>query len=507
MELLKIILLILMNINSYLFLFQSIDTIRFGFILSRTGAHSPSKLKQINSNDNIIYKDIFGYEWFAENELTSVGKRQHFYLGLRNNLEYKNKLCSENYHPKEILVYSSESNKTIQSSYAQLHGLYQKNNITLTNQQMENAVPPLNSDCGYINEKIELDKNKYFMPNNMQIVPVHTFYEKDHNYLLEKEKNCPNIQKFYQKLELLSQKKREGILNYKSKNTNDKTYGEIIIELLNEAKIFKDDYDIDFLKNNSTFFKIMAETFICEYFEAVNFDKFINKGINIYKLFSMFEEYLSEINIGGVKNTIKKNEDLISETYKLAKNVNYDLFNNLLQWLKIKVENDIKKNFDELSYQSPKLVLYISHHESVESLLYFLIQTFNIKNNQQYNYINFTSFISIELYRKNNPNNEYAKNDFYIKIIFDNEQIGSDISYVEFEEKIKISKISFEQLEEYCGFNTKEKQNNDNIETYKNYKFIAVILICIFPVFLAITAYLLLKNYKQNNNYSQFPEE
>ena len=264
--------IIIINITSFLFLseYNTDDSIRFAFILSRTGSHSPSKLKIIDSS-NYKYKDIFGYEWtLGENELTSVGKRQQFYLGCHYNLKYKNILFSEIYHPKELLAVSSECNKTIQSSYANLHGLYQNTKITLTNNQINNAIPPLNSNKGYIDAKNELDKNKFILPNNIQIVPVHTFYEKDHNYLLEKVENCPSIKKFYDEGELIATKKREEILNYKTEENDEKTYGEILIEILNKEKIFNEEYNISYLKTNSTFFKIMAETFICDYFNAVN---------------------------------------------------------------------------------------------------------------------------------------------------------------------------------------------------------------------------------------------
>ena len=43
---------------------------------------------------------------------------------------------------------------------------------------------------------------------------------------------------------------------------------------------------------------------------------------------------------------------------------------------------------------------------------YFLKETFNIKNAQLPLYVNFTSFIGIELYRRNNNKDEYSYNDF-----------------------------------------------------------------------------------------------
>ena len=492
--------IIIFNLNTFLSLTENEENIRFAFILSRTGAHSPSKLKQImRSNNEIIYKDIFGYEWFGENELTSVGKRQQYYLGYRNNLHYKNTLYSEIYQPRELLSISSKCNKTIQSSYANLHGLYENKNIILTEKQIQKAIPPLNSNEGYIEAKTELDRNNYSLPNNMQIVPVQNFYEKDHTYLLEKIENCPNIKSFYDENESLAKKKREEIFNYKSVNSKN-TYGEILIEILNEEKIFQQNYDLNYLINNSTFFKIMAETFICDYFEAVDFTKLTKKGINIYKLLQMFEEYFGEISIGGgIKNNV---DGRSNKTFELSQKVNYNLLNSLLDWMKIRIDYDKQKKFNFLLYESPKFILYLSHHESIESLYYFFKEIFGLKNAKNSLYVNFTSFIGIELYRKNKDDNEYSEKDFYIKLIYDNTQLGNDISYPEFYEKIKEKIVTFEEVEEFCKFNEIIVINSGS----NTRKIIGIILISIFPI-LALLAIFLLFRKRNLNKYNSFPEE
>ena len=222
MKIKKFLFIIIFNLNTFLSLTENEENIRFAFILSRTGAHSPSKLKQvIKDNNEIIYKYIFGYDWNGENELTSVGKGQQYYLGYRNNLHYKNTLYSEIYEPRELLSLASTCNKTIQSSYANLHGLYENKNIILRDRQIQRAIPPLNTNEGYIEAKNQLDKNNYSLSNNIQIVPVQTFYEKDHTYLLEKVENCPSIKNFYDENQSLAKKKRQEILNYKSENNNN----------------------------------------------------------------------------------------------------------------------------------------------------------------------------------------------------------------------------------------------------------------------------------------------
>ena len=491
--------IIIININTYLFIIENNDIIRFAFILSRTGSHSPSKLKQINYE---TYKDIFGYEWIGQNELTNIGKTQQFCLGCLNNYNYKNILFSEIYNPKEIKSYSSESNRTIQSSYANLHGLYQNSNITLTDMQINNAVPPLNSNEGYIDAKNELDKNKYALPNGMQIVPVNTFDENLHIYLLEKVENCPNLKQFYEEGESLAMKKIEEILYYKSENNEKRTYGDILIEILNQEKNFDEVYNIKNLKNTITLFKIIAETFICDYFNDVNLDKFIQKGINIYKLLEMLEDFFGEINIGGgIHNPQDKRAN---KTYELSQKVNYDLFNNLLNWIKIRIDNDIKKKFNILLYESPKIVLYLSHHRSIESLYYFLKETFNITKAKIPLYVNYTSFIGIELYRRNNNKDEYSYNDFYVKFIYDDQQIGTDISYNEFSEKLKENIISTKEILKYCGISVK----NDKVELESNinYKITGSIITIFIPILSSLAVFLFLKSRKKKD-FNQFSQQ
>ena len=473
------------------------DKIRFAFILTRTGSHAPSQLKKIlqSSANKPTYKDIFGYEWKGPNELTTIGKRQQFLLGYRNYLEYNTTLFSEKYEPRELLAYSSECNKTIQSSYANLHGTYQKG-IILTTMQMQNAIPPLlSSQDLYEEEKSELDKYGYSLPNNLQVVPVLTFYERDHKYLLEKTENCPNIQRFYKTSEKNAEFKKNEILNI---------YGDALLNILNDEKIFLDDsiknYDLNYLKNNDEFFKIMAETYICNYIENFDqMDKFINKGIDKYKLLNLFEEYFAEISIGGgIKDEQRK-----QETFNLSKNLNYDLLTNLKDWMEKRIEYDMK-NLDKMDYSAPKLVLYLSHHGSIESIYYLfkdLFFTSNSNNIKNPLYVNYSSFFGIELYLKNKDieKESITKDDYYLKVIYDNKQIGDSISYNLFLNTIKGSIVSYDEVESFCGFNNTSKNNKEN-NGIVVYKYISTGLIILFAivVIVFIIFYITTKNNNQN---------
>ena len=82
----------------------------------RHGARSTSKL-------SANFTDIFNQTWKGDSELTNVGLRQHFILGMHiKNLytEFINSLDVS----KDVLVLSSKSNRTIMSAIAQLQGIY-----------------------------------------------------------------------------------------------------------------------------------------------------------------------------------------------------------------------------------------------------------------------------------------------------------------------------------------------------------------------------------------------
>ncbi len=89
------------------------EEIYFALTHFRHGINSPLFLNKEN-------KDIFGNEWKdGPGELTLNGVKQHYLIGLRNKNRYRNLLNYE-YKSKEILVYSTNLNRTIMSAQSQL---------------------------------------------------------------------------------------------------------------------------------------------------------------------------------------------------------------------------------------------------------------------------------------------------------------------------------------------------------------------------------------------------
>ena len=70
-------------------------------------------------------KDVFNEKWKGRGELTNIGGRMHYLLGVHNKNKYNN-FINEIYNPDEILIYSSDKKRTISSILNQIQGMFQK---------------------------------------------------------------------------------------------------------------------------------------------------------------------------------------------------------------------------------------------------------------------------------------------------------------------------------------------------------------------------------------------
>ena len=142
----------------------------------RHGARAPLGIDQ-NFNDKL------GEHWTNPGELTGVGQRMHYLLGLRNRLRYikEEQFLSEKFDPHQILIYSSNLNRTMISVSSQLQGLYPQkdaNGETLTEAQQKIAYPQVDIDNEYINEAIE-ELGDNALPYAMTLAPVRMLNDLD----------------------------------------------------------------------------------------------------------------------------------------------------------------------------------------------------------------------------------------------------------------------------------------------------------------------------------------
>lgn len=97
------------------------DTLQSVIILARHGARTPT-----HEDDPLKSID----PWLYDGSLTGVGMRQLFTLGRLLRMLYIESedasIIPDNYDPKKVKVYSSNTMRTIQSSEALMLGLYPK---------------------------------------------------------------------------------------------------------------------------------------------------------------------------------------------------------------------------------------------------------------------------------------------------------------------------------------------------------------------------------------------
>ena len=95
------------------------DNLFFIFLSFRHGARAPLYITDKT--------DMLGGEWNAKGELTNNGRKQLYEIGLETREKYEHFL-SNDYDPKEIKIYSTNYDRTINSIQSLLLGLY--NNVS-----------------------------------------------------------------------------------------------------------------------------------------------------------------------------------------------------------------------------------------------------------------------------------------------------------------------------------------------------------------------------------------
>ena len=147
----KYLLIVFFSLINIISLSKS-EKLIFVELQSRHGARGPLDLNEKN-------EDLLGEKWSSLGELSGVGQRMEYILGLRNRQRYitNKKFLSEKFNPHEILVYSTSINRTLLSMTSQLQGLYPislKLGETLNSKQLEFSNPPIDFSYEEIEQEI-----------------------------------------------------------------------------------------------------------------------------------------------------------------------------------------------------------------------------------------------------------------------------------------------------------------------------------------------------------------
>ena len=267
--------------NTKKYSYESNDNLYFIFSIFRHGVRAPMD-KEFENNT-----DLLGGKWNQKAELTLTGRKQHYNIGLKNKKRYSN-FINITYDPKEIIVYSTNTNRTISSAQSQLLGLF--NGITYINESNFDIINNKNkvTDLYRIIPPIYLfNENKNFRHNLLFKRPINKF-----ETILQYRKFCrPMIQLINKNYENFENSPEIDSFIYKF----NQKYGDIL----------KRKYKINNLMSRKDF-KGFCDAFISNYFDENNknvLEYFLNEGFNItnllYECYFYHGHYLFEIDGNG----------------------------------------------------------------------------------------------------------------------------------------------------------------------------------------------------------------
>ena len=441
------------------------DELRWSFEIINHGARTPHY--GLDSN----LKDFMNHTWIGQNELTGVGLRQSFLIGYRDRLRYieEKKLITEEYDPRDILIYASENNKTLMSASALLHGLF----LPGTGPQIDpdlvdRAVPPVDPQS-YLDEKKELDSCNYTaLPGRMNLVPVHIFLSHEYMTQYENSKKCIGLKKYENK-----NKNREAVTKFLEK-VNERDGDKLTL-------IFKDKDKKTILKDYEFAYKFF-DTVVCLYFEgAEEFDDML-KTLEVTEETLLKDSY-DFLELNTVGNGINNDKDFIN--YLVS-----PIFQMILKYMDFRIEKDKNGEPNYKGYDLPKYFILSGVSNSLGSFMSFMNKYFETK----IKYANYSTNIHLELYLEKKENEEITENDYRIEYYYNDEFLLS-IPYVDFKKKIKNELIDKSKVEEFCKKNEKEE---DDISI--NWFMIGTVITIFIIVILVILIIVLLRRRVKGNN-------
>ena len=466
---LSFILLIFLISSTLSKLNPNLENLKLIFVYQhiRHGARGPTE------NYNSLFKngiDEFGVSWEGEGdgELTLIGKREHYDIGIRNRHKYgkeKNGLGLidfSTYNPEEVLFHATDYNRTHQSLNSELIGMYQPGILkTLSTQQINASFPPNNkiweekkqneSLYNEIIEEINSLGNKTII-ENINVFNVHPFAP---NRTFNLETNCKNLNN----LRLKSLEGKENLL-----------YGYF----LNHSQILKQFFKFENISyfTNIDIVNSITDHYISDYknlkdlsnfhnFTGIDLDEFMNKSTKFYYDW-MYNYYCTNITC-----SIEASR----------------LMEDLLEYMKKRIKYE-----EQTTYKAPKLVIDCGHDTTVAPIQMFMYQAF--KDKPDYNirtqYCGFACNIYFELYKSKDDLSKY-----YVFYYIDDELINV-FDYNEFDNIVKKNIYTQEYLDDYCRTEDEKKKDSFS-ESFKNHKLLWIGLFSfIFTTILGIVGIIIL---------------
>ncbi len=427
-----------------LFLINSYGEAReliFVYEHARHGARGPS-----SSYDSIFENgyDEYKINWGTDGELSPIGKKQHYYLGLRNKIKYNDFMNFSEYDPRKILIHATDYNRTHQSILSELYGMYED--------LLEPELNEKEKDYAMVNDIYMKDSN-YELYTKLKAV-----LETTGNRVNNKSFPVFNVRKFPDKRIFLVDDCLK-LNNYRHEKVGkkvrefydefDQKFGDVMTRFTGKSLEFFHLYDK---------MKSVTDHFICDYDnkkdltpierEGLNLEEFYNYSKRFYGHF-IFDYFVDEYTSG------------LEETH---------LMQDMLGYMDRRI-----KFHPTITYKAPKMVMDCGHDTTVGPIARFMSTAFNIKYHK---FCEFACNVYFELYKENDGSYTI---DYYL----DDELLIKGMNYNEFSSTMKKHFWNDTYIDEFCG----KKEDADvtpknKLEEYSNALFfISIISTILFLIF------------------------
>ena len=399
----------------YLFLITNLYYVKseiiFVFEHFRHGARSSVFIDQHNI-------DLYDIKWIGDGELTSVGMRMLYLIGVHIRDKYRN-IINKNTLPNELLVYSTDLNRTILSAESQLLGMFppEKGEI-IDDEDQKYSFPPNEIPQDVQNE---IDKlGGISIPSKIRAIPINFFHKEKKPYLLTEEEECPRTKYIKQQ-------------NYKKKDVQDfirnfrEKYADKWMEYFNitDKSIFENYY----------FLLAVTDHFISSYIhKRKNLRFFEEEGINLKEY---YEECIKFKNISMYE---------IELTPEIGLMASSPIFTEMIHYMDKIIKLIMNNEYEEKKNKTTKFIMYSGHDYIISAVQLYLNSIFKTPCF----YPSFASNQFFELHKKDNiDNNKIKENDFYLQYFYNGDLI-LNISYPIFKRKVMSNVWTMAEIIDYC---------------------------------------------------------
>jgi len=422
--------------------------------------------------------DLMGEYWEHPGELTGVGERSHYLLGLRNRERYINekKLLSEKYNKDELQVISTGMTRTIVSVLSQLQGLYpQKKGLgeILNEEQLKKSNPPVNINYNNIQEEITALNNNA-LPETMTLIPLEI-------------RNSTSFLTFYDRADC------QGAINAINTSMNDNMdsltneFNEKYGKYMNQFKGIPSQY-----KYNFTALAKICDTYIACYADGRNMTDFNSTGINSEEMSNLNNLCINVIRIYFLEYSLREDELFYLEGSKIMEL----LINHTKRSIDADINNDTSSSY-------PKMLLYSGHDSTTSKQEFFLMKAFGY-NNSFYKFPTYSTQLAFEITRKDDNKEKRTYSDYFMNYYF-NDELILNVTANEFIDKVEKHIWSDEQINTFCGYTLNNSNDNSNNNTNNReiqnitiinkkksskYKTPFIIMTCLFGASLIAIAFL-----------------